>query len=355
MPKPRTFASAPPSGWISRDELLVETGIGERLFAGWAEQLGLRTCLVSRGRGGSDSYYPSESVATIKRLRDLSRHPPRNWDDWRWRLWIEGHEVDIRAWARGHLASGLKKLGRHGSSGSRLIGDRVRRPIHRTALSDYADLAAAGRAGPARDASMHNADPPILDLVLRIGGLPRNAGPPSGELRNVEHTYEFSLLDRILGTATDDELGQARRDWQTLARWVDAAQAVDWNAVSPDVTVRIKSMTGERPDPPSWRARKAQRRRPLPPPDLVRFLMDFWPELAARAAVLPLLIHLRRSPALNAAITEAVAIVDLGLSSLPRQASTTQRGTANELRRHALRPAQKWRAHAIRQQRQHPR
>jgi hypothetical protein len=331
MPKPRTFASAPPNGWISRDRLLVETGIDERRLAGWAEQLGLKTCLVSRGWGGFESYYPAESVGTIRRVLELSTGSPRNWDDWLWRLWLEDHEFDIRAWARKHLAIGLKKLGRRRSSGSRLIRNRVRNPMHRSALSHYADLAAAGRAGPARDASMHNADPPILDLVLRMGGLPGNAGPPSGELKNVEHTYEFSCLDRILETASDDELTQARRDWQTLASWVDAAQTVDWNAVSPDVSLRIRSLTGAPPDPPSWRARKAQRQRPMPPPDLVRFLMDFWPELAARAAILPLLIHLRRSPTLNGVITEAVAMVDLGFKSLPRRraASLNSAGAAS--------------------------
>ena len=319
MPKLRTFASAPPNGWISRDRLLVETGIGERRLADWAEQLGLRTCLVSRGRGGFESYYPPESVGTLKRLLELSADIAAQFDEWLWRLWLEEHEVDIRAWARKHLAGGLKNLGRRRSIGSRLIRDRVRGPMHRTAFSHYADLAASGRAGPARDASMHNADPPILDLVLRMGGLPGNAGPPSGELKSVEHTYEFSCLDRILETASDDEFTQARRDWQTLARWVDAAQTVDWNAVSPDVSLQIKSLTGAPPDPPSWRARKARRQRPLPPPDLVRFLMAFWPELAARAALLPLLIHLRRSPTLDKVITEAVAMVDLGFDRLPRR------------------------------------
>jgi hypothetical protein len=326
MPKPRTFVSAPPNGWISRGRLLVETGIGERRLAGWVAQLGLKSCLVSSGRGGFESYYPSESIGTIKRLLELRADSPRDFDEWLWRLWLEGREVDIRAWAKEHLASGLKKLGRRRSSGSQHIRNRVRNPLHRTALSDYAHLAAAGRAGPARDASLHNADPPILNLVLSIGGLPRNAGPPSGELKKVEHTYEFSYLDRILENATDDELTQARRDWQALARWVDAAQTVDWNAVSADVGALIKSVTGARPDPPSWRTRKARRQRPMPPPDLVQFLMSFWPELAARAAILPLLIHLRRSPELDKVITEAVALVDLGFNGLPRRRPASLKG-----------------------------
>jgi hypothetical protein len=135
---------------------------------------------VSRGREGFESYYPPESVATIRRVLELSTDSPRNWDDWKWRLWLEEHEFDIRAWAREHLAHGLKKLGRRGSSGSRLIRNRVRGPMHRTALSHYAHLAAAGRAGPDREASMHNADPPIFDFLLRIGGLSSNAALPSG-------------------------------------------------------------------------------------------------------------------------------------------------------------------------------
>jgi hypothetical protein len=318
MPKLRTFVSAPPNGWISRERLLVETGIGERKFAGWAAQLGLRTCLVSRGRDGFESYYPFEYIGTIKRLQELIGNSRRNFDQWLWRLWLEGHDVDIRAWAREHLASGLKKLGRRGSSAARLIRNRVRGPMHRTALADYAHLAAAGRAGPARDASLHNADLPILDIMLRIGGLPSKAGPPSGELKHIEHAFELSSLDRILENATDEELTQARRDWQALARCVDAAQTVDWDAVSPEMSARI-SLVEARPDPPSWRARKAQRQRPLPPPVPVRLLMAFWPELAVRATALPLLIHYRRLPTMNQVFTEAVAIVDLWLHQLPRR------------------------------------
>jgi hypothetical protein len=328
MPKLRAFVTGPPSGWISRERLLVETGIDERKFADWADQLGLSTCLVSRGRQGFESYYPSDSVGTIKRLLELKADSPRNFDEWLWRLWLEEHEVDIRAWVRDHLASGLKKLGRRGSSGFRHIRNRVRGPMHRTALSDYAHLAAAGRAGPARDASMHNADPPIFDLLLRIGGLSHNTKLPSGELKRIEHNYEFSLLVRIIESATDDELTQARRDWQALARWADAAQSVDWDALSPEVSERIKSLTGAPPDPPSWRARKAQRRRPLPPPDVIRFLLAFWPELAARAAVLPLLIHFRRSPTLNQLFTQAVAMVDLAFDGLPRRQRAPLRSAA---------------------------
>jgi hypothetical protein len=47
--------------------------------------------------------------------------------------------------------------------------------------------------------------------------------------------------------------------------------------------------------------------------------MAFWPGLADRAAILPLLIHLRRSPEPDKAITEAVALVDSGFNGWPRR------------------------------------
>jgi hypothetical protein len=58
--------------------------------------------------------------------------------------------------------------------------------------------------------------------------------------------------------------------------------------------------------------------------------MAFWPELAARAVIIPLLIHLRRSPELDKVITEAVALVELGFNRWPRRrpASLKSAGTA---------------------------
>jgi hypothetical protein len=319
----RRFLDAPPKGWIRREKLLKETGISDRTLAEWFPQLGLKTCLISRGRNGLESYYEPNSIPTINRLRELRATGSRDMNEWLWRLWLEGHDVDIRGWAKKHLTSGLKELGHRHSRGNRLIRNRVRAPMHRTEIDNYAHLAAAGLAGLAQGASIHYADPPIWDLMLKIGGLPSNAKPPAGELKNIEQKYSFSYLVRVLNTVTDKEIEQARRDWQTLAGWIDAAGMIDWNVVSPDLDPKIRSLTGAPPEPPSWRARKARRQRPLPPPAVIQSLIAFWSEFAARAAVLPLLIDFRRTPMLDQMITTAAAMFQLELERLPRQPAAT--------------------------------
>jgi hypothetical protein len=318
-PMSRCFVDAPPKGWIKKETLLEETNISDRMLAEWAPQLGLRICLVSRGRKGIDSYYQPSGVPTINRLRELGATGPRDMNERLWRLWLEGHDVDIPGWAKKHLTSGLKELGRRHSSGNRLIRNRVRAPMHRTELDNYAPLAAAGRAGLAQEASIHYADPPIWELILKVGGLPSNAKPPADELKNVEQKYSFSYLVRVLDTATDKEIEQARRDLQTVAGWVDAARMIDWNVVSPELNPKIESLTGAPPEPPSWRARKARRQRPLPPPAVIQSLIAFWSEFAARAAVLPLVIDYRRSPKLDQMITTAAAMLQLEMDRLPRR------------------------------------
>jgi hypothetical protein len=313
----RHFTSDPPKGWISKDKLQKETGIGDRPLADWTDHFGLKTCLVSRGSEGMDSYYGPNCVATINRARELIAEAPRDMNQRLWRLWLEGHDVDVHRWAKQHLASGLKELRRLQSS-HRLIRNRVRSPSHRATLHNYAHLAAIGQAGMAEETSLHNIDPPVLELLLKTSGMPSNA-IPAGELRDVEPRFSFHYLHRVLATATDEEIEQARRDWRMLAGWVDAAGAIDWNLISPDIDAKIRALTGAPADPPSWRARKAQRQRPLPAPPLIQFLIAFWPELAVRAAVFSLLIDLRRSPTLDQIITAAAAMIDVEFGRMPRR------------------------------------
>jgi len=327
MPAVRTFAPAPPEGWIDRVRLLTETGVSDRKFAEWAPKLGLRTCLVSRGRAGVEAYYPPGSIRMIKRLLEISATSPRDMNRWLWQLWLEGFDVDICGWAKKHISSGLKGLVRRKSSGPRLIRNRVRGHSHRAAFATYSHLVAAGRAGPDREVSIHNVDPPIFDLLLKIGGLPSNTKLPAGELKKGEHKVSFKYLCKVLDTATEDEIEQARRDWRMLARWSDAAKAIDWNSISPELDLKFKALTGAPSDPPSWRARKAQRQRPWPAPPLVQNLVALWPELAARATVLPFLIDLRRSPTLGQMITTWAATIDLVFERCPRRLAATTTGS----------------------------
>jgi len=148
MRRSRNFVKAPPKGWITKQKLLSETGVEERVFDGWAEKLGLKTALVSRGKKGTASYYPHETIATIRRLCELRVSSRRNIDEWIWRLWLEEHDVDICAWANKHVADSWQKLSKGQSKAYRFIFHRVRSPSDRDALKNYAQLAMAGQAGP---------------------------------------------------------------------------------------------------------------------------------------------------------------------------------------------------------------
>jgi hypothetical protein len=131
MPRPRKFVKAPPKGWIAKEKLLDETVVDERVFDDWVDKLGLKNCLVSRGKGRITSYYPPDTSGTIRRILELRVSARRNIDEWIWHLWDEEHDVDTCAWARRHLANGLKKLGRRQPGAFKFIFDRVRSPTDR--------------------------------------------------------------------------------------------------------------------------------------------------------------------------------------------------------------------------------
>jgi hypothetical protein len=124
----------------------------------------------------------------------------------------------------------------------------------------------------------------------------------------------------VLDNATPEEATQARRDWQAIARWTAALEAIDWGLVAPEIDQRIRALTGARPDAPSIQARKTQRSRPVPPPLLVQSLLAFGNDLVARSAMLPLLIDVRRSARLNSVISLAAALVELELEKAPKRA-----------------------------------
>jgi hypothetical protein len=201
---------------------------------------------------------------------------------------------------------------------------RIRSQMNRGGLDRYAEMAVAGGAALGQEVSIHYADPPLFDSLLKLAGLPGNAKLPKGELKNMERWFSFAHLRGVLDTSTEEEIEQARRDWQMLARWVHASKTVNWVAVAPEIERKLKSLTGASPDPPSIQARKAQRRRPVPPPIIIQALLAFWDELAARAAVLPFLIHLRRTSWIDCVISIAAAMVDWEFERLPRLPPTIE-------------------------------
>jgi hypothetical protein len=172
------------------------------------------------------------------------------------------------------------------------------------------------------------AEPPIFDILLRAGGLPNpkssfyGRGPiPDRELR-VEEMSGDRLRD-IMDSASDDEVEQARCDWQAIGGLAQAAEAVDWRSVSPEIMLAIESLIGCG-TPPSLFERRARRTRPLPPPGIVTLLLALWHDFNSRAVLLPFLISLRRSPVHSQKLSEILVLAQF----LRGAAQTRNVGTA---------------------------
>jgi hypothetical protein len=308
----------PPKGWITLQELCARTGASERNLSEWRRRgLGVPEPLpISLGRRGTVSYYPVETVRLIDRLNEL-RQQTRDVDKWLWQLWLDGFRVNIRLWAKKHLDNLQKRLdggvdakslrsptGRH-------LANRVRR------ATDREEFIQAWLGVAAELVQLVNlyatAEPPIFDIMLKVIGLPSNVRPPDSglrrELRNVDLSFG-GLSKTIIGDASDEDFEQARRDWQVIAGFIQSAGKVDWSATAAGWETRIKSLAGASPDPPSIRARKAQRVRLQRPPEVINVLWALWHEPVGRAAMLAALLAFRRSQHFSQFISEVLAGAD---------------------------------------------
>jgi hypothetical protein len=325
----------PPDGLVSKQEVLAATGISARNLVHW-RGLGLVPEPVQvhfGGSRGSISYYPPITIPMIRRLCDL-RQQTRDARTWLWQLWCEDFPVDIKAWGDARLARLEAALSGHDYEGvtalaatvskatvskrkspaGRLVFDRIKNRNNRQSLISWALAIAAGlRQQP----SLYNAEPPLLDLVLKGVGLPSNALPPDKGLR-VEQ-MSITELRKILASADDGEIEQARRDWQTIVGLVDAAEHIDWNMVWPIIEPLVRGVTGSARPPPSKRTRKARRRRPLPPPGIVEFLLALWRDISVRAVFLSYLISVRRSAVHSQILSEILPLAGAALAHLPRR------------------------------------
>jgi hypothetical protein len=305
----------PPKGYVSLQELRARTGASERNLSEW-RRLGLgvpQPQQISLGRWGTASYYPVETVRLIERLNELRRQV-RDADEWLWRLWLEGFQVDIRSWATKHLGSLQKRLDGGVDAKSlrsptgRQLSNRVQR------APDRAELVSAWLGVAAGMAQIVNlfatAEPPIFDNMLKVIGLPGSVKPPDHSLRRELSKIDLSfeaLSKTVVANASEEDFEQARRDWRLIDGFIKAAEMIDWNVSTPALEARIKSLAGARPDPPSIRARKAQRVRPLLPPQFIILLRSLLHESVARAVMLVALMAVRRSPHFSNIISEALA------------------------------------------------
>jgi hypothetical protein len=278
---------------------------------------------ISLGRKGTVSYYPPQTVRLIDRLNEL-RQQVRNADEWLWQLWLDGFEVDVRSWTKKHLNNLQKKLDGGVDSKSlrsptgRQISNRVRRAPDR---DEFIRAWLAVTAGIAQLVSLYaTAEPPIFDITLKVSGLPSNAKPPDRDVRRELSKMDLSfggLSKTIIANASDEDFEQARRDWRVVAGLIEAAEMIDWNSATAAWEARINSLTGTPPDPPSIRARKAQRVRPLPPPTIIITLRTLWHESIARAVMLATLMAFRRSAYFSNFVSEMLVGAESWFEGLP--------------------------------------
>jgi hypothetical protein len=321
--------------WISEAEIIRATGASPRNLAQWRSHgivVGKRRSL-GRGQGTTACFYPADTASLVQRLYELQRIV-RDADRWVWQLWLEGFSTDIRKSAMKRLHETIKLTEGVGPAGvasaalkaakarpgsinpARFFFDRVRKSADREAFALYIGATFAGHV---QQASIHNADPPIFDIGLKLMGIPRSRlAPPKANL-DMLSTYWYH---QILATANQHEIEQARRDWQAVDRILDALKATDWDAAGRELEAKIQALTKSRPEPPSKRQRRARRRRPHARPAIVDTALQGLSRLDARPYLLALFVGLRRSSPENSNnCSQAIALAESLLSSLPRQTS----------------------------------
>jgi hypothetical protein len=276
----------------------------------------------------------------IERLNEL-RQQTRDADEWLWQLWLDGFKVDIRSWTKKHVDSLQERLDGGVDTKSlrspvgRQFSNRARRARDR---DEFIRTWLAVAAGVAPLVSLYaTAEPPVFDIMLKVSGLPSNAPVPGRDLRRELSKVDLSfagLSKTIVADASDEDFEQSRRDWGVIAGLIEAAQTTDWNATTAAWEARISSLTGAPPDPPSIRARKAQRVRPLPPPTIIITLRKLWYESVARAVTLAALIAFRRSPYFSNVVSAMLVGAKSWFDGLPRSEPASpeysQRSPADE-------------------------
>jgi hypothetical protein len=332
-----TMPSQVPDDWISEAEVIEATKASARNLAQWRARgtvVGKRRSL-GRGKGTTACFYPPDTVSLIRRLYELQRLT-RNVDRWVWQLWREGFSTDVRKWALKRLRGERKVVERAGPAGvakaalqaaktrpdsltdkfkpvRRILG-RIRKPADREALFSWVGAALAGYE---QQASIHNAEPPIFDIALKGMGIPRGAVPPPKVELDLDR-LSLRWFHQTLVTANHEELEQARRDWQGIARLTEALEIADWSATGPELGAKIEELTKSRPEPPSKRQRKARRRRPYAKPAVVDHFVSGLSDYNNRSYLLAAFIGIRRSSRENStALTQAIALAEALVSRLP--------------------------------------
>jgi len=321
-----------PDDWISEAEVIAATRVSSRNLTQWRAQgivIGRRRHL-GRGVGTTPCLYPPDTISLIRRLCEL-RGMVRDADQWIWQLWLEGFSTDVRRWAVRRLNADLKLARGAGPDGLRQaalraaeakppesLTARVRKPADRLALFSWV---AAAVGGYEQQASIHTAEPPIFDILLKAMGIPRsNLVPPKVDFDRLPAQW----FHQTLGTANHDESEQLRRDWQAIARLTEALRTVDWDVAGGQFEAKIEALTKSRPEPPSKRRRKENRRRPKPKPPIVDLFLEELLDFKIRPYLLAFCVGIRRSSPDNShAFTQSIALAESLILHLPQQPAAT--------------------------------
>lgn len=334
---PRRHHSYPlPPGWLAPGALVAAGGIDEHTLTNWRKRhLIPRPAVMPMPGGGTASRYRPETLTIIRRIKELREKDSRNANGWLWTLWLEELPVEMLPWAAERLGRWMgrqKPLTARAAEARRAVSaEDIRRYAEEHPIFDRRSIN-AGEEADLIDASLSAAagdpeamaEPAVHRTLLKVGGLAAAAFPlPEPDLIEL---LSLPRLAEIAAVATEDEAEQARRDCQAIARLVMAAEDIDWSATLPVIEPLVAKVTGAKTEPPSWQARKAQRKRPAAPPTIVGFLATQWRRFDNRAVMIAFLIGARRDPAGSKRITEILALAEAALFLFRTGRNTAVRG-----------------------------
>jgi hypothetical protein len=300
--------------WLSGRELCAAIDINRYYLKRVRRWLFLEPVRTFPGRG-SESLYPRIAVPMIQRFRELQRET-RNIDECVWSVWLEDFPVEIRNWADARLARFEELLSKFTSLDDeklhKTISDisattptrtSLRRPIvNRLERREEISLllwAAAVAAGLAPAISLYDPASASFDALKRAAGLGGSWEPPDPELGM--ESFSLPRMREILREASPVEMEQARGDWKVIAELVEASKSIDWHAVRKVLDVQ----------------RTSSAQAPAP----VDLFLALWRNFSVRAAFLPFLIAVRRSPDHSHKLSEILAVGGYGLQQLVRWTS----------------------------------
>jgi hypothetical protein len=135
--------------------------------------------------------------------------------------------------------------------------------------------------------------------LLKGFGLPSNFSPAPDKQINPEMVslaYLAELIAKVredTAEAGEEKFSQVRADCRAIAALAEAAEAVDWNAVSRTLDKDDAFLALNSTEPRSYRARRterhAQRKNQLQP-KIIRTLLSLWSNFDFRALIVPALM-----------------------------------------------------------------